>query len=150
MRLILCLSVALSSLAAPLTAQESETKVKLKDLPPAVQAAVKEQSKGATLKALTKEVEHGAARYEAELRARGRTKDVTFDETGKIVSVEEEVPLASIPAAAREAIQKSVGKGKLLLVETVTEGGATFYEAHIRNDGKEIEVKVDSSGQPVK
>ncbi|MBI3682365.1 MAG: hypothetical protein HY235_18455 [Acidobacteria bacterium] len=64
------------------------------------------------------------------------------------MSVEEEVALASIPAAAREAIQKSTGKGRLLLVETVTEGVATFYEAHIRKDGKETEVKVDASGKP--
>ena len=151
MKIILCMSVALNCvLATPLTAQDSETKVKMKDLPPAVQAAVKEHSKGATLKGLVKEVENGATRYEAELKVNGRTKDVTFDETGKIVSVEEEVALAGIPAAARDAIQKSVGKGKLLLVETVTEGGTTFYEAHIRKDGKQTEVKVDANGQPVK
>jgi len=151
MKISLCMSVALSSVfTAPLVAQESETKVSMKDLPPAVQAAVKEHSKGATLKGLTKEVENGATRYEAELKVNGRTRDVTFDEAGKIVSVEREVPLASIPAAARDAIQKSTGKGKLLLVETVTESGTTFYEAHIRAGGKEIEVKVDATGQPVK
>ncbi|MBI3280111.1 MAG: PepSY-like domain-containing protein [Acidobacteria bacterium] len=139
-----------SALAGLLTAQDSETRVKLKDLPPAVQAAVAAQSKGATLKGLTREAEHGLTRYEAEFRVKGRTKDITFDETGKIVSLEEEVPLASIPAAAREAVEKSIGTGKLLLVETVTEDGATFYEAHMRKDGKEIEIKVDASGRPVK
>ncbi len=151
MRTALCMSIALSTiLAVPLTAQDSETKVKLADLPPAVQAAVEEQTKGVTLKGLTKEVEAGATLYEAELKVHGRTKDVTFDETGKIVSVEEEVALASIPAAARDAIQKSVGQGELLLVEVVTEGKVTFYEAHIRKNAKETEVKVDPSGQPVK
>jgi uncharacterized membrane protein YkoI len=151
MKLILCACVALSAvLTVPLMAQESETKVQMKDLPPAVQAAVKEQSKDATLKGLTKEVESGATRYEAELRVKGRTRDVTFDETGKILSVEQEVPLATIPMPARDAIQKSIGKGKLLLVETVTEGSTTLYEAHIRSGGKEIEVEVDANGQPVK
>ncbi len=148
MRIILCLLLLNPLAAAP--AQDTETKVKMADLPPAVQAAVKEQSKGATLKGLTREVENGKTRYEAELRVKGLTRDVTFDETGKIVSVEQEVALSSIPSPARDAIQKSVGKGKLLLVETVTEGGVTFYEAHIRKDGKEIEVKVDAGGQPVK
>ena len=75
---------------------------------------------------------------------------MTFDEAGKIITTEEEVALASIPAAARDAIQKSVGKGKVTLVETVTGGGTTFYEAHARKGGKEIEVKVDASGNPVK
>lgn len=98
MRIILCAFVALSSvLTASLIAQDSETKVPLKDPQPAVQAAVKEQSKGATLKGLANEVESGATRYEAELNVHGRTKDVTFDETGKIVRVEQEVPLESVP-----------------------------------------------------
>jgi uncharacterized membrane protein YkoI len=149
MKIILCVSIAYV-LATQLTAQDSETKVTMRDLPAAVQAAVKEQSKGATLKGLTKEVENGQTRYEAELKVSGRTRDVTFDETGNIVSVEQEVSLASIPAPAQEAIKKSIGKGKLLLVENVTEGGTTFYEAHILKDGKEIEVKVDVAGQPVK
>lgn len=151
MKTIPCLWAALSCvLAASLAAQDSETKIKLQDLPPAVQAAVRENSKGATLKGLTREVENGATRYEAELKVNGRTRDVTFDESGKIVAVEQEVSLASIPAPAREAIRKSLARGKLLLVETVTSAGTTYYEAHIRTQGKETEVKVDAGGQPVK
>ena len=135
--------------AGLLFAADKETKVKMQDLPAAVQAAVKEQSKGATLRGLTKEVENGKTLYEAELRVDGHGKDVTFDADGKIVSVEEEVALESIPAAAREAIQKAVGKGKLLMLELVTEGGSVFYEAHIRSGGKTSEVKVDASGKTV-
>src|SRR5258706_15262444 len=122
----------------------------MQDLPPAVQQAVKEQSKGATLRGLAKEVENGKTLYEAELRVAGKTKDVTFDSDGKIVTVEEEVAIGSIPAAAREAIQKAVGSAKLLLVETVTEGGRTFYEAHFKKGGQQSEVKVDAAGKPVK
>ena len=68
----------------------------------------------------------------------------------QVVSVEEETPIADIPSAAREAIQKAAGGGKVLVVETVTEGGKTFYEAQVRNGLKKSEVKVDASGQPVK
>ncbi len=130
--------------------KDPETKLALADLPPAVQAAGKEQSKGATLRELSKEVGGRTTLYEAELKVGDHTKDVTFDQTGKIVSVEEEVPLTTIPAAARDAIQKSAGKGKLLLVEAVTEAGKTFYKTRIRQNGKETEVKVDGDGRPMR
>ena len=128
----------------------AEKKIKMKDLPPAVQQAVKEQSKTATLKGLATEVENGKTLYEAEMTVGGHSKDVSFDADGKVVSVEEEVTLESIPEAAREAIQKSSAKGKLRKVESVTANGTTFYEAQIRRGMKTTEVKVDANGKPVK
>jgi uncharacterized membrane protein YkoI len=129
---------------------DSEEKIKMEDMPAAVQAAVKEQSKGATIKGFAKEVEHGKTFYEAEMIVNGHAKDISFDPTGKIASIEEETPIDSIPAPARETIQKSVGTGKLKMVETVTEGGKTFYEASITTGGKSKEVKVDPAGKIVK
>ena len=128
----------------------SEKKIQMKDLPPAVQKAVEEQSKGATLAGLAKEVENGVTLYEAEFKIGGRTRDVTFDPNGQVVIVEEETSIDSIPAAAREAIQRSAGKRKLLLVETVSERGSTFYEAHYRAGILSKELKVDAAGKPVK
>jgi len=132
--------------------EDKETKVKMQDLPPAVQQAVKEHSKGAKLRGLTQETKNGNTFYEAEMEVNGRTRDVTFDASGKLVSVEEEVAIDSIPAAAREAIKKAAGTGKITLVESVTEGGKTVYEAHIqKGPGKsEVEVKVDARGNSVK
>jgi hypothetical protein len=127
----------------------SEKKIKIADLPPAVQSAVQEYSKGAAVVALTKEVESGVTLYEAELKIGGRTKDVTFDPNGKVVIVEEETTLDTIPTRAREAITRAIGNRKLLLVETVSEKGATFYEAHFRSGLRTREVKVDSDGRPV-
>jgi uncharacterized membrane protein YkoI len=137
-------------LAGPILAGDSEKKIKMRDLPPAVQQAVREQTQTATLRGLSTEVENGRTLYEAELRVNGHSKDVTFDAQGKLVSVEEEVALDSLPPAAREAILKSVGKGKLRKLETVTENGVTFYEALVRKGLKSSEIKVDSSGRTVK
>jgi len=136
--------------AAAKKAADTETKVKMQDLPAAVQKAVKEQTKGATLKGLTKEVEEGKTFYEAETTVAGHVKDILFDTDGNVVSVEEEVAIDKIPAAARDAIQKAVGTGKLAKLETVKEKGTTFYEGHIKKGAKETEVKVDANGKPVK
>ncbi|MEJ7608821.1 MAG: hypothetical protein WKF37_21750 [Bryobacteraceae bacterium] len=46
-------------LAGTACAEDPETRVKMKDLPPLVRAAVKEQLKAATLKGLARDVENG-------------------------------------------------------------------------------------------
>lgn len=66
--------VSSTLVAGSATAQGSEKKVTMRDLPPAVQPAVKEQISGATLHALAMETEDGKTLYEAELRVNGRTR----------------------------------------------------------------------------
>jgi uncharacterized membrane protein YkoI len=131
-------------------ASAGETTVAMKDLPVPVQKAIQEQSKGATLRGLSKEVEDGKTEYEAELTVNGHGKDISFDRTGTVVSVEEEVKLEAVPAAARSAIEKASQGGTLRKVEAVTENGKTFYEASIRKNGKSMEFQVDSNGARVK
>jgi uncharacterized membrane protein YkoI len=142
-------AIVFGALIAALSAQ-AEKKIAMKDLPAAVQQAVKEQSKGATLKGLATEVENGKTVYEAEFKVNGHSKDISFDAQGQVVSVEEETPIQQIPAPAREAIQKAAAKGKVVMVETVTEGGKTFYEAQVKTGAKKSEVKVDATGQAIK
>lgn len=128
----------------------AETKVKMESLPPAVQAAIKQESAGATIKGLSKETEKGKTFYEAELIVNGHGKDISFDATGKVVSVEEEVAIDSIPAPARDAINKAIGTGKLARVEKVSENGKTNYEAAIKRGLKTSEFIVDANGKLVK
>ena len=131
----------------------ADTRVKMADLPPAVQKTVKEQMAGATLRGLSKETEHGKTTYEAELTVNGKSKkDVTMDGEGKIIEVEEEVALVGIPDGARGAIEAAAGKsGKVLMVESVKENDKLVaYEAHIQKapSGKISEVRVDANGKP--
>ena len=149
--LIRMLCVASAFAVQPVWAQDqdTETKVTFQSLPPAVQEAVKTQSKGATLGGFSKEVKDGKTLYEAEMRVKGRTRDLTFDAQGKIVSDEQETTLSDIPAGARSAIEKAAAGGKLTLVEKVIEGNSTSYEGHIIKAGKEVEIKVDANGKPV-
>jgi uncharacterized membrane protein YkoI len=145
------LSAGVSTIA--ITAQDAgskEQKVTLEQLPAAVQTAVKEQSKGATVKGFAIENENGKRLYEAELTVNGHAKDISFDARGAIVSVEEETTLDKIPAPARAALEKAAGQGKIVIVEVVTEGGKTSYEAQINTGKKTSEVAVDASGRSVK
>lgn len=124
----------------------SDKPVKMKDLPTAVQRTVQEQSKGATVRGLSTEVEHGRTIYEVEMTVNGHGKDVSMDASGTVIEVEEEVALGSIPAAARAAIVKAAAGGKIAKVEKVTGGKEVAYEAALRKDGKRSEVRVSADG----
>ena len=148
-RIALAFLFALSLLPPPSAfAQDSEKPVKMKDLPEAVQKTVHEQSKGATIRGLTREVEHGKTFYEVELKVDGHNKDVLIDPTGAVVEVEEVVALASLPPAVKAGIEKHAAGGTVVMVESVTRKDAVVaYEAHVKTGAKYSEVKVGPDGQ---
>jgi uncharacterized membrane protein YkoI len=130
---------------------EQESHVKMKDLPAAVQQTVREQSKGATIRGLSREVENGETNYEVELRVNGHNRDVLIDPNGAVVEVEEQVTLASLPAAVRTAIDQNAAGGRVVLVESLTKSGSLmWYEAHVKKGGKSREIKINPEGQLVK
>lgn len=125
----------------------AETSVKLGDLPPAVQAAVRQQTAEAKLVGLSVEKEKGKTMYEVETKVNGKSRDLLLDPNGAVAEVEEETDLGSIPAPAREAIQKGAGAGKIKKVEKVSAGKTVSYEAAIRTAAnKNIEVGVNADG----
>jgi len=143
------LTVSVVLVAASLAG--AEKRVKMANLPPAVQKTVQEQSQGATIRGLSIEEENGKTFYEAELKVNGHNKDVLIDPTGAIVEVEEQVTLESLPPAAKTALEKQAGKGKITFVESVTKGSSVVaYEAKIKTAGKTSEIKVSPEGAAVK
>jgi uncharacterized membrane protein YkoI len=132
------------------TAFAQEQRIQMKDLPPAVQKTVREQSQGGRVRGLSKELDQGKTVYEAELLIQGKSKDMLIDETGAVIETEEQVALNSLPAAVRTALRKAAGKGRITLVEAVSKNGAlAFYEAHVNTRGKVTEIKVSPDGQPL-
>jgi hypothetical protein len=143
------LSLAVCMLSAGMTlAQETERPARMKDLPQAVQATVREQSRGAVVRGLSIETENGQTFYEASLKVKGRIRDVLIDANGTVVEIEEQVTLASLPPAARAEIVKQAGKGRILTVESIRKNNAIVaYEAHVKTAGKISEIKVDPDGK---
>jgi len=135
-------ATGLAALGAAVIAQE--TKIGMKDLPPAVQKAVKEHTKGAEVRGFAKEVEEGKTFYEAETKVNGRTRDLLFDPSGQLVEIEEQMSLDAVPAAVKAAFEAA---GRVSKVESVTNGKTVTYEAVIEKDGKKSEVMVDRDGK---
>ena len=124
-----------------------QQEVAVEALPAAVRKTVQGQTRGATLLSVSKEIENGIVRYEVESRVQGRSRNILIDSAGKVVEIEEQVTLDSLPAAARARIQKETGQGKVVGVESVTASGkAAIYEAIIEVAGKRSEIRVAADG----
>jgi hypothetical protein len=140
-------SLLLSGLVA---AQDQEKKIKRSELPAAVDETVRAQSEGATIRGFSEERENGKTFYEAELMVNGHSKDVLIDAGGEVIEVEEQVPLENLPAAVRDGLEKKVGKGKLVKVESLTKKGKLVaYEAQVLTNGKRSEIQVGPDGEPL-
>lgn len=129
----------------------AQKKLTLKDLPAPVQATVQNELKGGEIKSIGKETEDGVAQYEVETILNGKHRDFNIDTKGKLLVVEEETSIDSIPAAAKAAILKRVADGRLGMVELFLRGGETMYEAaYTTKAGKKHEVLVKANGAETK
>src|ERR1035437_9640192 len=167
MKRILTICFAIAALTVGAAAQEKEAavpqtrvgaprkkaaapakKLELKDLPPAVQKTIQDESKGAGIKNIGKETEAGKTQYEVETMLNGKHRDFNVDAKGALLVVEDESTIDAVPAPAKAAILKKVADGKLGMVELFRRGGETMYEAaYTGKDGKRHEVLVKADGR---
>src|SRR5258706_16457879 len=93
--------------ALPIAMQQEpdqEQRAPRRDLPAAVARTVDAQARGATIRGFSREKENGQTFYEVELRVNGHSRDVLMDTTGAVVEVEEQVDVATLPAAVRAGL----------------------------------------------
>jgi hypothetical protein len=117
-------------------AQDHEKHVKKSDLPAEVQKTADEYSKGATVRGYSKEMENGKPEYEVQLTVDGHSKDVSIDETGAVVEIEEQVQLDKLPAPVSEGLKNKAGDGKITKVESLTKHGKVV---EVGPDGKPLD-----------
>ena len=142
--------IAATLCAVRLPAQEHEKKINRSDLPPAVEKTVAAQTQGATIRGFNEEKENGKTYYEAETTVNGHSKDISIDEQGNVVEVEEEVALGSLPAEVKEGLMKAAGRGTITKVESLTKRDKLVaYEAKVMTNGKRSEIQVGPDGKPL-
>jgi uncharacterized membrane protein YkoI len=131
-----------------MTVSAQEEKLARKDLPPAVEKTVAEQSKGATITGFSTEVEDGKKIYEAALVVDGHGRDISMDKDGRVLEIEDEVKLASLPPAVQDGLKAAAGKGTLGKVEALSKNGKLVaYESVVTLAGKHHEVQVGPDGK---
>jgi uncharacterized membrane protein YkoI len=129
----------------------AQKKLTLKDLPAEAQKTIQAELKGGEIKNIGKETEKGVTQYEVETMLNGKHRDFNVDAKGKLLVMEEETTLDAVPAAAKAALLKKVGTGKITMVELFMRGGETMYEAaYTTAKGKKMEVLVKADGTETK
>ena len=129
----------------------AQRKLALQDLPPATRKSIQAELKGGEIKNIGKETENGVTQYEVETVLNGKRRDFNVDTRGKLLVVEEETTLNAIPPAAKTAILKKAGAGKVSMVELFIRGGETMYEAaYTTTGGRKHEVLVKADGTETK
>lgn len=133
-----------------LLAAAQETKIERSQLPPVVERTVANLAKTAIVRGFSQEVDHGVTYYEVEMVVAGHHKDFLMDTKGKVVEVEEDVALGSLPVSVQDALQAMARDGKVQTVESITKNGKlAAYEAQIFRNGRRSEVKVSPEGEPL-
>src|SRR5882762_7687863 len=144
----LTLAALVTGLATLSTIQAQEKKLKREELPPAVVKTVAQQSKGAAIRGFSTELEDGKRLYEVELVVSGHGKDISMDEQGNIVEVEEEASIESLPASVKDGLTKAAGSGTVGQVESITKNGKLVaYEAVVKTGTKRSEIQVGPDGK---
>ena len=130
-------------------AEDKEEKVSLDKIPAAAAKAIKEAVGGEKIQGLSKEKDEGKSVYEVSFHKAGRAHDLTVDDSGKIVSDEEVIPVEEAPKNIPTAIEKEFPGGKIEKLERITEGNKVSFEVLISGQGKREEIKFDSKGSVV-
>jgi hypothetical protein len=142
------LLASLLILAVLSAAHPQEKRIKREQLPPAVEKTVAQQSKGATIRGFSTEMEGGKRLYEVELTVSGHEKDISMDEQGIIIEVEEQLSLESLPSAVKDGLAKAAGSGTITRVESLTKNGRLVaYEAVVKTGTKRSEIQVGPDGK---
>ncbi|MGH9773655.1 MAG: hypothetical protein ACRD50_01770 [Candidatus Acidiferrales bacterium] len=143
----LMLALLVIGLAGVSAVQAQEKRIQRSDLPPAVEKTVAEQSKDATIRGFSTEIENGKRLYEAELTVNGHGKDISMTEDGNIVEVEEQVSMDSLSPEVKAGLTKAADSGTISKIESITKGGKLVaYEAVVKHGEKRSEVQVGPDG----
>jgi uncharacterized membrane protein YkoI len=141
-----CVITAVLLLAISSATQEK--RITKSALPIAVQRAAEEQTKGASIRGYSTEIENGRREYEVETILNGHSRDITFAPDGSVLELEEQVKLSDLPAAVRDGLQRKAGSGRIAKVESLTkQGKVVAYEADVRSAAKRYEIQIGPDGK---
>jgi hypothetical protein len=141
---------ALLACATVLASAQGEQRIKVKDLPGAVTAALHKAYPNAKIRGASKEVENGKTLYEVESVDGKITRDLLYNTDGMCVEIEETIPVKALPSDVADALKKGFPKGKVMKSEQLTKGETIQYELVIQSGKEKHEVVFDAKGAIVK
>ncbi|HZY62339.1 MAG TPA: hypothetical protein VFE38_07420 [Edaphobacter sp.] len=140
--------VTASLIVLTIAATAQEKKIERSALPSAVEKTVQTESRGATVKGFTTEVENGKRAYEAKMIVNGHSKDIEIAPDGSINEIEEEVAFNSLPTNVQTELTARAKGAKILKVESLKKKDKLVaYEATILRGSRHGEIQVGPNGE---
>ena len=109
--------------------------VALSDVPAPARATIKGLTAGGEIRKLEKEEVDGKVVYDVEATVGGKEVEYDVAGDGTVLTAEESVLYASLPAAVRTAAEKYFGSATGLKTSREVEDGKTFYEVEGKAKG---------------
>ncbi|MFB0509695.1 MAG: PepSY domain-containing protein [bacterium] len=129
--------------------EKTDQKLKLSDLPTPVRTTVEKLTAGGVIKKIEKDEEDGKVVYDVEAKVKNQNVEFDIASDGTILTTEESVPYASLPAAVRSAAEKYFGTAEGLEANKEVEKGKNFYEVEGKKQGWKVTIKLTETGQIV-
>lgn len=132
-------------------AADAEHDVDWKDLPQAVQDAIRKATNDRKVQRVIAYQVHGNTHYHALVRDGDDVQTVVLDDKGNVSNVSTTVDYGSLPGDVKGAIGREAGSGKVENdVEKVTRERHTYYVATVNErDGNDKVIRVDSDGKVI-
>ena len=141
-------TIAFLAFATAVFGDPHETEIKFADLPaPVRQTARMVVGPGRVTGAVRESGNDGSVIYEVSYVWGKKKFDAEISADGKLLVLDEEIPLSAAPVAVRATIEKATVGGKIAKVEKAVKGDTVFYEIEFRRNGRAQELKVDSDGR---
>jgi uncharacterized membrane protein YkoI len=121
--------------------------VTLADVPAPAKAAIDKLMAGGEIAKIEKEGEGDKAIYDVEGKMKDKSVEYDVAADGTVLSTEESVPYASVPAAVRTAAARYFGSSDGLVANKEVEKGKTYYEVEGKKDGTAITLKLTDTGK---
>ncbi|RUV97353.1 hypothetical protein EOA75_03875 [Mesorhizobium sp. M1A.F.Ca.IN.022.07.1.1] len=137
-------------LAGATGASAAEQPIACKKVPLVVRDMFHKDFPVAKVKACAREVENGELVFEIASVEGAMTRDVLYHQDGKVIVVEESIPMEAVPQSVRAAVDTKFAGGKIKLAEKLMRDGKVSYEFQISYKGKNVQPVFDPDGKEVK
>jgi hypothetical protein len=126
---------------------DEEQSIKRDKVPKPVLAAFEKAYPKAHVKGYSMEKDNGKTVYEIESMDGDLHRDVSYDEDGTVVSVEESLPFAQLPKTVRDAVSKDYPNAKVTRSERILKDEKILFEIGLKSGKKTFERVYNPAGK---
>jgi hypothetical protein len=153
LRHTLAFSVLVASVVSSTAPSAQEQKIACGAVPKAVHESFKQAFPRATINSCATELEDGKRAFEITSKEGEIARDALYYADGKVIVVEESIPVTDTPRPVQDALQKAMQAkgpgGKIVRSEKVMRDGTLLYEFRVGHRGKFTEFLFEPSGSEV-